>query len=103
MSFQGFVAVAHFPEKEGLIFALPPGMIPSSKWNSSRSHVEALVPVVLDGIHEALFEAFFEAPKQGEKNNEEDLSSETTKRHILGGGFHFFLFSPLLGEMIQFD
>ena len=23
--------------------------------------------------------------------------------HILGGGFKYFIFSPLLGEMIQFD
>ena len=25
------------------------------------------------------------------------------KTHFLGGGFNYFLFSPLLGEMIQFD
>ena len=24
-------------------------------------------------------------------------------KHNLGGGFKYFLFSPLLGEMIQFD
>ena len=26
-----------------------------------------------------------------------------TSKNYLGGGFKYFLFSPLLGEMIQFD
>ena len=28
---------------------------------------------------------------------------ETLMNHRLGGGFIFFIFSPLLGEMIPFD
>jgi len=29
--------------------------------------------------------------------------SKAMYRHVLGGGFKYFLFSSLLGEMIQFD
>ena len=28
---------------------------------------------------------------------------QSSKKHILAGGFKYFLFSPLFGEMIQFD
>ena len=29
--------------------------------------------------------------------------AKMVEQHDLGGGFKYFLFSPLLGEMIQFD
>ena len=32
-----------------------------------------------------------------------DLQNKKEARSFLGGGFNDFLFSPLLGEMIQFD
>ena len=28
---------------------------------------------------------------------------KVTKNHLVGGGFKYFIFTPILGEMIQFD
>ena len=77
----------------------------SRKWRAEAGIVEFAKGNVLDGMRS-------ETPRHRVKNIEESKSAKHFlgrawhfKHHIayLGGGFKYFLFSPLPGEMIQFD
>ena len=46
---------------------------------------------------------FRDSSDSDEEFNGLDQGKIATVTRLLGGGFKYFLFSPLLGEMIQFD